>query len=63
MFCLGVVESRLAGEGEFGRAADHGDGSDDLIGLVLGFANGHVVGDLSHRLIGKKSSQQDVGVW
>ena len=58
-----IVKSWLAPHLEIDLTPDNGQGADNLIRLFPVCPNGHVVSQLGHALLRKKSREQNVRVW
>src|SRR5258708_23348841 len=59
----GIIKSWLAPHLELDLAPDNRQGADNLIRLLPVGRDGHVVSQLGHTLLGKKSREQNVRVW
>ncbi len=53
----------MAPHPEIDLAPDNGQGADNLIRLLPVGPNGHIVSQLGHTLLRKKSREQNVRVW
>jgi len=58
-----ILKSWLAPHLEIDLAPDNSQGADNLIRLLPVCPNGHIVSQLGHTLLRKKSREQNVRVW